>query len=101
MLDINQQVVELTITPHTYWQTHAPATGQISFQITFLPNWPNQTILGLPFLNNFYSIFDRKDSANGHITFKQKVFTPHCLEDQIHNDISTMKALFKAHHHDI
>jgi hypothetical protein len=101
MLDINQQVVELTITPHTYWQTNAPATGQISFQITFLPNWPNQTILGLPFLNNFYSIFDRKDSANGHITFKQKVFTPHCLEDQIHNDISTMKALFKAHHHDI
>jgi hypothetical protein len=101
MLDVNQQIVELTMTPHTYWQTHAPSPNQISFQLTFLPNWPNQTILGLPFLNNFYTIFDRKDNAYGHITFNQKTFAPHCLEDQIHNDISAMKALFKANNHNV
>lgn len=101
MLGVNQQLVELVMTPHTYWQTHAPAPNQISFQITFLPNWPNQTILGLPFLNNFYTIFNRKDSENGLITFKQKAFTPHCLDDQSHNDVKAMKTLFKIHQHEV
>lgn len=98
---INQQTVKLTMSPYTYWQTHAPEPNQIAFQLTFLPNWPNQTIFGLPFLNNFYTVFDRKDNANGTVKCYPKTFTPHCLEDEQHADTEKMHHIFKANHHAI
>lgn len=70
--------VTLTMTPDTYWQTHAP----ISFQFITLFKWPNQSVLGLPLMNNYFTIFDRQDRANGSVKFADK-----------------LKALFDEHFH--
>jgi hypothetical protein len=64
--------VELTVSPSTYWQTDFPAPGR-AFPVLggqqAGPNTPNQSILGLPLMNNYYTIFDRSVDANGIIRF--------------------------------
>lgn len=61
--------VKLTVTPSTYWQTDFPAPGQAFFVIFGQPAGPNQSIFGLPLLNNYYTVFDRSVDARGVIQF--------------------------------
>ena len=68
--------VTVTLKPDTYWQIHAPAPNQATFKLCSLAGWPNQVIIGLPLLNNYYTIFDRQDGKNGSVHFAQKVDIP-------------------------
>jgi hypothetical protein len=61
--------VELVVAPQTYWQTDFPAAGQAVFQISGPLDAANQSILGLPLLNNYYAVFDRSLDVNGVIRF--------------------------------
>lgn len=55
--------VRLTVKPDTYWQSDAPNRGFATCVMYSLPKkQPPQSILGLPLLNNYFTIFDR--SAN-------------------------------------
>ena len=67
----NGQGVRLTCTPQTYWQVDYPVPGQAYFQIIgpLQEGDANQSVLGLPLLNNYYTVFDRSLSANGVIRF--------------------------------
>ena len=64
--DANQEV-KLTCAPSTYWQVDAPRAGQAVFQI--LQNNERQSILGLPLMNNYYTVFDRSMNRTGVIRF--------------------------------
>jgi hypothetical protein len=59
------QPVKLTCAPQTYWQEDYPAPGQSVFQIdpAGQNNPVNQSILGLPLMNNYYTVFDRSLGA--------------------------------------
>jgi hypothetical protein len=63
--------IRLTCTPQTYWQVDYPAAGQATFQITgpMQGEDENWSVLGLPLLNNYYTVFDRSMSTNGVIRF--------------------------------
>jgi hypothetical protein len=63
--------VELACTPQTYWQTDYPKAGRALFQINEMPDGINQSILGLPLMNNYYTVFDRSQHVNGVIRFAQ------------------------------
>jgi hypothetical protein len=67
----NGEDIRLTCAPHTYWQTDYPAAGQATFQIIGpLPGEDaNQSVFGLPLLNNYYTVFDRSLSTSGVIRF--------------------------------
>jgi hypothetical protein len=65
----NGQNVELACTPQTYWQTDFPEAGRAVFQISGPLDAANQSILGLPLLNNYYTVFDRTQGVNGVIKF--------------------------------
>ena len=65
----NGQDVELVCTPQTYWQTDFPGAGRAVFQISGPLDPANQSILGLPLLNNYYTVFDRTQDVNGVIKF--------------------------------
>jgi len=74
LADENGQGVELAVAPSTYWQVDFPAAGQAWFQISGpLTDGsgpaPNQSILGLPLLNNYYTVFDRSEDSQGVIKF--------------------------------
>ena len=49
--------VELRVRPQTYWQTNYTKDAVTAFAIDNQDE--NQTILGLPFMNNYYCVFDR------------------------------------------
>ncbi len=68
----NGSETALILSPETYWQVHAPKQNQASFKLTWLPGWPNQIILGLPVINNYYTIFDRAAGSSGCIRFAHK-----------------------------
>jgi len=60
--------IELTVSPQTYWQTGYTEDCVTGFCIDFEED--DQTILGLPFMNNYYCIFDRSaDDGLGVIRF--------------------------------
>jgi hypothetical protein len=59
--------VPLTVAPQTYWQTDTPVPGHASFRIAGPLSAANQSNLGLPLLNNYYTIFDRAAGAQGVI----------------------------------
>jgi len=68
----NGSTVPLTCSPTTYWQQDFPSPGVAAFQISAAgSNDPvNQSILGLPLMNNYYTVFDRSGGAgNGIIRF--------------------------------
>lgn len=65
----NGQDVELACTPQTYWQTDFPAAGHAVFQIRGSRDQANQSILGLPLMNNYFTVFDRARHVNGVIRF--------------------------------
>ena len=63
--------VKLTVTPDTYWQTNAPKKGYASAAL-YGDNGQGggQSILGLPLMNNYFTIFDRSvDKGLGAISF--------------------------------
>jgi hypothetical protein len=63
------QDVELACTPQTYWQTDFPAAGRATCQLSGPLDNANQSILGLPLMNNYYTVFDRSQDVNGVIRF--------------------------------
>ncbi|MCW8091463.1 pepsin-like aspartic protease [Alteromonas sp. ASW11-130] len=78
-----KQPVAVTLTPDTYWQVHSPQSDQATFKLCSLPGWPNQLILGLPLLNNYYTIFDRSEGNTGVIRFAKKVDVPELVTSAI------------------
>jgi hypothetical protein len=63
--------VSLVITPETYWQTNAPKAGYAT-AVLFGDNGKGggQSILGLPLMNNYYTVFDRSvDKGLGVVSF--------------------------------
>ncbi len=64
--------VTLELKPENYWQVHAPKPKQASFQFIFLEKWPNQCILGLPLMTNYFTIFDRQEQDKGIVLFAEK-----------------------------
>jgi hypothetical protein len=60
-------VAALTCTPATYWQFDSFQAGTASFQINNMGQI--QSILGLPLMNNYYTVFDRSDGTNGVVSF--------------------------------
>ena len=69
-----EETVQLSCTPETYWQINTPNYGKACFRLlSQLPQWPNQSIIGLPLLNNYYVVFDRSQDKTGVVKFaKQK-----------------------------
>lgn len=63
--------IRLTCAPCTYWQADYPAAGQATFQIIGpIPREDtDQSIFGLPLLNNYYTVFDRSRNTKGVIRF--------------------------------
>lgn len=57
----------VTCSPSTYWQLDAFEAGQAVFMIA--NGGLVQSILGLPLLNNYYTVFDRTQDAYGAIRF--------------------------------
>ncbi len=52
--------VALTVTPPTYWQVDSPSPNAATPVVSGMPAGnPNQSILGLPLMNNYYTVFDR------------------------------------------
>jgi len=63
--------VNLVVTPNTYWQTNSPKPGYAS-AVLFgdAGQGGGQSILGLPLMNNYFTIFDRSvDKGLGVISF--------------------------------
>ena len=69
--------VNLSVRPENYWQTHYTDDGVTGFYIDHEED--DQTILGLPFMNNYYCVFDR--SANDGLGTVQ-FFIRHGLGDR-------------------
>ncbi len=68
-----KKTVQLSCTPQTYWQINTPSYGKTCFRfLSQLPQWPNQSIIGLPLLNNYYVIFDRSVDKTGVIKFAEQ-----------------------------
>jgi len=62
--------VKLTCQPGSYWQDHHPAPGRSVFQVRPAGNPVNQSVLGLPLLNNYFTVFDRsRGTGRGIIKF--------------------------------
>ena len=81
----DDEEIAVSLSPDTYWQVHAPQKNQASFKLCWLPGWPNQIILGLPVLNNYYTIFDRDAGDSGCIRFVQKREPTHALKETLHS----------------
>lgn len=94
---ISHKHVSVSLTPETYWQVQSPSANQISFKLTTLPNWPNQSILGLPLLNNHFTVFDRQENTDGAVLFASKTFCPHKLTLSEHQDPAKLAQLFDIH----
>jgi len=54
----------LTVDPGDYWQRNALHPGECFFMLmSQLPDWPRQSILGLPLLSGRYCVFDRRGTG--------------------------------------
>lgn len=69
-----EQTHVLACPPQMYWQINTPNYGKACLRLlSQLPQWPNQSIIGLPLLNNYYVVFDRSAEQTGVVKFaKQK-----------------------------
>ena len=66
--------VDLVCAPDTYWQNNVvPGYAQFKIEGAAPPPTgyvnPNQSIVGLPLMNNYYTVFDRSQDSNGVINF--------------------------------
>ncbi len=60
--------VALSVTPDSYWQVDAMQPGQA--MTTLLPGDDGAAILGVPLMNNYFTIFDGEaDGGKGAIKF--------------------------------
>ncbi|WP_041508686.1 pepsin-like aspartyl protease [Shewanella sp. cp20] len=65
--------IAITVTPQHYWQVNTPTKGKACFKLlSQLPNWPDQSILGLPLMSGYYVIFDRSVDDKGVIRFAEQ-----------------------------
>jgi hypothetical protein len=70
---VDDESVTLSIPPNCYWQQHARAPDNWMFMLmNQLPQWPDQTICGLPLFNNHTCVFDRSASDCGQIHWYSK-----------------------------
>lgn len=64
------QSATLVCPPHCYWQLNSPAPGRAVFKLMGqLPNWPAQSILGLPLLCAYTVLFQRDFGDYGKVRF--------------------------------
>ena len=69
-VDYDAEEVSLLCRADDYWQVNAPQHDQASFKIiSQLEGWPDQSILGLPLLSDYYVIFARFENEFGDIKF--------------------------------
>lgn len=62
--------VEWVCPPEAYWQPNALHAGESFFLLLDqLPQWPNQSILGLPLFCGRYLVFDRRVEGTGVVRF--------------------------------
>ena len=98
----NNTPVSLTLTPHSYWQSHAPQCGQASFKLMTLPGWAAQTIIGLPLMCEYYTVFDRAVGELGEVAFANPQVAPHRFAQAIQKDWFALKSrcqhLLQPHH---
>ncbi|HVO02717.1 MAG TPA: pepsin-like aspartic protease [Candidatus Cybelea sp.] len=59
---LGRKDIVLSVSPHDYWQVNAPRPGLAKLAITV--GEPGFTILGLPLMNGYFTIFDG-DADNG------------------------------------
>jgi hypothetical protein len=64
---LNGEDVRLAVAPQTYWQFDAVAPGMAVFVIE--SGGMPQSILGLPLMNNYYTVFDRSLDSYGVVRF--------------------------------
>ena len=70
---LDQQTTTLTVKPDTYWQSDAREPGGWMFMImNQMPHWPDQSICGLPLMNNYLCLFDRSELDQGVIHWLEK-----------------------------
>ncbi|WP_223789131.1 pepsin-like aspartyl protease [Marinicella meishanensis] len=68
---LDGEPVALVVPPHCYWQNHAQRPNNWMFMVmNQMPQWPDQTLCGLPLINNYHCVFDRSQQGLGVI---------HCL----------------------
>ena len=82
----NSEPMSLLLTPHSYWQTHAPQFGQASFKLMTLPGWAAQTIIGLPLMCEYYTVFDRSAGELGEMAFSNPKVAPHRFAQALQKD---------------
>ncbi|WP_228730117.1 pepsin-like aspartic protease [Shewanella sedimentimangrovi] len=71
------QKATLECPPHCYWQLNSPAPGRAVFKLMGqLPNWPAQSILGLPLLSAYFVLFQRDKGEYGQVRFAKPKVTP-------------------------
>jgi hypothetical protein len=59
--------VTLQVAPQTYWQTNSPKAG---YATLVLYTGDSPSILGLPLMNNYFTVFDRSvDKGLGVVGF--------------------------------
>ena len=69
----NGEPVKLVCRPENYWQLNTPIKGNACFKfLSQLPNWVNQTIVGLPLITNYYVVFDRSEGDAGVVRFAKQ-----------------------------
>jgi len=62
--------VKLVCRPENYWQLNTPVKGNACFKLlSQLPNWVNQTLIGLPLITNYFTVFDRSADGTGLVKF--------------------------------
>lgn len=65
---VDEEEVSLMCHAHDYWQVNSPTHGQVCFKFASqLPGWPDQSILGLPLMSGYYTIFARFVGELGEI----------------------------------
>lgn len=65
--------VTLELPPEHYWQVNAPLEGLAMMVLQPpLDGWANQTILGLPLMNNYFCVFDRAEHETGVVKFAER-----------------------------
>jgi hypothetical protein len=68
------EAVTLSVSPSTYWQMDAGQAGEAIFQV--MSSGMVQSILGLPLMNNYYTVFDRTQDSYGAVRFAPIALRP-------------------------
>jgi hypothetical protein len=70
---VDNKPIQLCSTGKNYWQENSLGPGNMFCTLLEqIPGWPNQSVIGLPLMNNYYCIFDRSENNQGVIHFAEK-----------------------------